>query len=178
MAEDTQPSPIVRNASLLLTQLQNAQGNPRRGDVDAIAESLRVSGQYRPIVVNTGLQTGRKHEVLAGNHTLAAARQLGWERIAVTLVDVDDVGARRIMLADNRTAELGGYDTDALVTALEAMPTLEGTGYAPLDLEKLAAGPEKHTVTFEVDARLDRKSVTTCPECGHVFTPTTRTEEA
>ena len=34
--------------------------NPRQGDTAAIAESLRVNGQYRPIVVNLGTRTGRE----------------------------------------------------------------------------------------------------------------------
>lgn len=179
MAEDTQPSiTIERTAKTALRGLTYAEGNPRRGNVDAIRESLLRNGQYRAIVVNRGTHTGRPDEILAGNHTVRAARQLGWTHLVASFVDVDDTEARRILLADNRTGDLGDYDTDALVRALQQLPDLAGTGYEPLDLERLAAGPEKHTVTFEVDARLDRKSVTTCPECGHVFTPTTRTEEA
>src|SRR5262249_21972971 len=45
--------------------------NPRRGDLAAIKRSLEVNGQYRPIVVNR-----RTGEVLAGNHTWLAAREL------------------------------------------------------------------------------------------------------
>ena len=108
--------------------------NPRRGDVDAIAASLRRNGQYRPIVVNLGTLTGRPLEVLAGNHTLAAARQLGWDRIAATTVDVDDHAAARIVAADNRTADLGDYNTDVLVGLLQELDGLEGTGYDDDDL--------------------------------------------
>ena len=60
------------------------EANPRRGDVEAVAESLRVNGQYRPIVVNR--PTG---EILAGNHTWQAAKRLGWKSIAATFVEVD-----------------------------------------------------------------------------------------
>lgn len=111
--------------------------NPRRGDVDAIAASLRRNGQYRPIVVNLGTHTGRPLEVLAGNHTLAAARQLGWDRIAATTVDVDDHQAARIVAADNRTADLGGYDDDVLLELLQELPDLEGTGYNDDNLTRL-----------------------------------------
>lgn len=83
--------------------------NPRRGDLEALKESLRLNGQYRPIVVNRGTATGREDEVLAGNHTLRAARELGWEAIAATYVDVDDEHARRIVLVDNRTNDLASY---------------------------------------------------------------------
>jgi ParB-like chromosome segregation protein Spo0J len=64
-------------------ELRTYQRNPRQCDPTAIARSLAVNGQYRPIVVNKGTYTGRPNEVLAGNHTLIAARDLGWEHIAV-----------------------------------------------------------------------------------------------
>ena len=35
-----------------ITQPRPRKGNPRRGDIDTIAESLTRNGQYRPIVVN------------------------------------------------------------------------------------------------------------------------------
>ena len=72
--------------------------NPRNGDIDAIAISLRNNGQYRPIVVNK-----RNNQILAGNHTYHAAMQLGWDSIAITYVDVDDDTAIKIMLVDNPT---------------------------------------------------------------------------
>jgi DNA modification methylase len=106
--------------------------NPRRGDVAAIRESLERNGQYRPIVVNS-----RTMEVLAGNHTLLAARELGWEEIAVTFVDADEELARRIVLVDNRTNDLAGYDEAALAELLSGMPTLEGTGYDEAALSAL-----------------------------------------
>ena len=111
------------------------QDNPRRGDLEAIKESLAVNGQYRPIVANR-----RTGEVLAGNHTLRAAEQLGWTRIAVTWVDVDDETARRIVLVDNRSNDLAGYDDALLASILEDLPDLEGTGYDQAALAELLAG--------------------------------------
>ncbi|MBK9178746.1 MAG: ParB N-terminal domain-containing protein [Acidimicrobiales bacterium] len=76
-------------------------GNPRRGDVDAVARSLATFGQRKPIVARRSDRT-----VIAGNHTLLAARQLGWPAIAVVWVDDDDVTARAYALADSRTSDL------------------------------------------------------------------------
>ena len=61
-------------------QLHTHHQNPRRGDVQAIADSLRVNGHFRPIVVNKGTHTGRPMEVLAGNHTIMAAHVGGGHR--------------------------------------------------------------------------------------------------
>ena len=126
-----------------LADLRPYHANPRRGDVAQIARSLSRTGQYRPIVVNAGTKTGRYREVLAGNHTLAAAQKLGWSHLAGSVVDVDDDTAARIVAADNRTAELGGYDDAALLALLESVAAaeqgLEGTGYSDADLLALLA---------------------------------------
>ena len=123
-----------------LDTLQPYHQNPRRGDTQAIADSLERNGQYRPIVVNKGTHTSRPNEVLAGNHTLAAAQQLGWKTIATYTIDVDEETATRIVLADNRTADLGTYDDGTLLELLEAIDhDLDGTGYTYDDLDDLRA---------------------------------------
>lgn len=111
--------------------------NPRTGDLDAIAESLSTNGQYRPIVVNRGTLTGRANEVLAGNHTLKAAKLLGWDEIAVTWLDVDSDAAAKIVIVDNRTNDLAGYDTAMLADILTELPDLAGTGYDQDQLDQL-----------------------------------------
>ena len=131
------------STSFRLSELSPYFKNPRRGHVSAIAESLSVNGQYRPIVVNLGSRTGRPLEVLAGNHTLAAARSLGWDSIAAVTVDVDEVAAARIVAADNRTADLGGYDDEvlgALLAGIRDEVGLEGTGYDDDFLDGLLDG--------------------------------------
>jgi DNA modification methylase len=122
-----------------LNELTTYHRNPRRGNVPAIAASLQTIGQYRPIVVNLGRLTGRPLEVLAGNHTLLAARHLGWDTITGATVDVDDETAARIVAADNRTADLGDYDLAQLLELLADLPDLTGTGYTDDDLAKLTA---------------------------------------
>lgn len=111
--------------------------NPRIGDPKKIAESLQVNGQYRALAVNRGTHTGRPNEVLAGNHTLLAARDLGWGEVGITWVDVDDDQAARIVLADNRTADVASYEDRLLAELLGELPDLDGTGYDPGDLDDL-----------------------------------------
>jgi DNA methylase/ParB-like nuclease domain len=107
--------------------------NPRRGDVAAIKASLVANHQFQPVIVNR-----RTGEVLAGNHRVLAARELGWKEIAVCFVDVSDERALRIMLADNRTSDLAGYDAEALIALLsEVDGDLVGTGYSRGDVDAL-----------------------------------------
>lgn len=123
--------------------------NPRVGNVDVIKGSLRAHGQYKPILVNKGTHTDRPMEVLAGNHTLKAIRDLAeeypederWQEVDVWEIDVDDDRAARIVVADNRTSELGSSDDETLFALLdqlnESEKGLEGTAYEEYDLSAL-----------------------------------------
>lgn len=66
--------PNLKVETFKISDLSTYHKNPRRGDVDAIAESLKARGQYRPIVVNIGTHASHDYEILAGNHTYLAAR--------------------------------------------------------------------------------------------------------
>ncbi|HEV2773894.1 MAG TPA: DNA modification methylase [Thermoleophilaceae bacterium] len=106
--------------------------NPRRGDLEAVKNSLRHHGQYRPIVAN-----GRTGEVLAGNHVLRAARELGFSEIAATFVDLSEEEALKLVLVDNRTSDLAGYDDELLIELLEGLGDLSGTGFDEAALDDL-----------------------------------------
>lgn len=115
-----------------VSSLEPYPGNARRGDVDAIAKSLEVNGQFQPIIYQLSTQY-----VLVGNHTLQAARQLRWAEIQAAPVDVDDDQARKIVLAANRTADLATYDLDALTALLRDVDDLTGTGFTNDDVTDL-----------------------------------------
>lgn len=129
--------------------LKTHPDNARRGNVEAIATSLRVNHQFSPIVVQAST-----NYVLSGNHTLMAARELEWPEIDVVFVDVDDHHAHRIMLAANRTADLGTYDDDALAALLQSLDgDLEGTGYTDEDLAAILGDEqEQNPDDTDVDA--------------------------
>lgn len=137
------PHGIGETATIPLPELHTHHQNPRRGDIDTIATSLTTNGQFRPIVVNRGTHTGRPMEVLAGNHTLLAARRLAeggdtrFTHLDCYVIDVDDDAATRIVLADNRTADLGSYDDAVLLDLLDGLEDNSGTGYADEDVEML-----------------------------------------
>jgi hypothetical protein len=138
--------------------------NPRRGDVARIAESLRRHGQYRPVVVNA-----RTQEVLAGNHTLAAAVELGWDEIAATFVDVDADTAARIVLVDNRSNDVAGYDDRALADLLADLgDDLGGTGYDRVTLDTLLASLVDPTSPDDFpDPEDGMETDFQCPQCGY-----------
>ena len=131
-------------ATVPINSLEGYPTNPRRGDIDAIAQSLKAHGQYRPIVVQHGT-----NYILAGNHTYKAAKKLGWKKIKITYIEVDEQTARKIVLADNRLTDLAGYNEPLLKSLLQALPELEGTGFTQSEvdtLDRLTSGEEKSSM--------------------------------
>jgi site-specific DNA-methyltransferase (adenine-specific) len=132
----TSTATYVRTADIPLDELTPFPGNAKRGDVDTIRKSLRRNGQYRSLVVRE-IPNGPLI-VLAGNHTMQALTAEGHQTARCEIVLCDDDTARRINLADNRTAELGEYDNDALAELLSYLDgDYDGTGYTDDDVNAL-----------------------------------------
>lgn len=131
---------FVEQREMPLSELRKHPDNPNRGEVNAIAESLEQFGQYRSIVA---LQDGT---ILAGHHVFQAAKNLKLDKIRVDVIDADPQTAKKIMLADNRLAELGiGPDLDMLFKDLDELDDLLGTGFDDQflkDLEAAISGPQ------------------------------------
>jgi len=164
---------IINEETVLtdIRQLKPHPKNPNKNNTDLIAESIHENGFYGTIIA----QRSSGH-ILVGHHRLQAAEQLGAKEVPVTWVDVDNARALKIMLADNRTAELAHRDDEKLAELLSELQLdsgLEGTGYINADLDALIAGmtvPDFQP-SEEPPPRLDEKKKVTCPECNAIFTP-------
>lgn len=111
--------------------------NHRQGDVGAIHESIEANGFYGAVLVQRGTNF-----ILAGNHRRKALAQRGAETVPVIWLDVDEQQARRILLADNKTADMADWDYSGLVRTLQDLHSeggLAGTGFAPEELDELLA---------------------------------------
>jgi len=112
--------------------------NARKGVVSSIAESIDHNGFFGTIVAQRS--TGH---ILVGNHRYLAAKERKMDSVPVMWVDVDDDHAIKILLADNRTNDLSGYDDKALTELLAEVSNsagLEGTGYTEADLDAMITG--------------------------------------
>ena len=130
-------APQLRSLVVPIDSVELHPRNPRQGDVAAVAASLARFGLQKPVVVQRS--TGY---VVAGNHVLRAALSLGWTEIAANVEDLDDAEAIAFMLADNRTADLGGYDDTMLAAILaeqQEVDNLAATGYDADDVAALLA---------------------------------------
>lgn len=124
----------------LVSDPSNARSHSRR-NLDAIKGSLAVYGQRRPLVVNRN-----GNVVEAGNGTLAAAIELGWELIDVVYFDDDPATAMGFAIADNRTAELAEWHEDNLALTLAALKDagepIDYLGWSENELDGLLSAPD------------------------------------
>lgn len=149
-----------------ISDLLEDPANARKHDAKnlrAIKGSLKRFGQQKPLVVDA------KGIVIAGNGTLAAARELGWDTIDVVRTTLAGAEAIAYAIADNRAGELAGWDDDVLGKALAALDAdgwdLPDMGWDDGDWTKpgAAAGTDGLTdpdeVPDEVPARSKRGDV-------------------
>ena len=113
----------------------NLRRHPTR-NLAAIVDSLKRFGQQRPILVDAaGI-------VRAGNGTLMAAKQLGYKEIEIIRSELKGSEATAYAIADNRTAELAEWETDALAQTLSALQMedeelFEATGFDAKELDAM-----------------------------------------
>lgn len=139
--------------------------NARKHDaknLDAIAGSLKLFGQRKPIVVTPD------NVVVAGNGTLQAAKNLGWTEIAIARTPRGWTWEqiKAFALADNRTAELAEWDAEVLK---DQMLELDAVGWdiAEFGFEPLhpPLNPD-FKPTDEEQPRLDQRIPIICPNCA------------
>lgn len=120
-------------ASADLTELRDHPDNPRRGDDGAVASSVDTNGFYGAIIAQVSTKT-----VLAGHTRRRVLLNGGFKHGPVIWVDCDDDTATRILVGDNRTAELAFWDGEQLLDVLQKLNDgdngLAGVGFGMDDL--------------------------------------------
>lgn len=175
-APDPAPPPM-EVVALPVDGLHQDPANARRHgerNLDSIKAALVKFGQQKPIVVNAD------DVVIAGNGTLLAARALGWETLACVRTGLGRTDQAGYAIADNRTAELAEWDETALAATLRSLQSedldLAAVGYTAAEVDGLcdrlgdAIVPDFGPSGPDDQGRLDEKSKTECPSCGHRFT--------
>ena len=143
--------PLAEPLERLTVDPQNARTHDA-ANVAAIAASLKQFGQLQPVVVNR-----ENHQIIAGNGRFLAARdKLGWSHLAVVWVEHDPSAQRGYSVADNRTAELAGWDDDLLEAQLALIEEDSPDLYDELLLDELRLGDEEEADEDGPSAELDR----------------------
>lgn len=128
---------------------RNARTHSKR-QIEQIAESIRAFGFVSPIVAD------REGELIAGHGRLAAAKHIGLEQVPVVRLEhLSDAQKRALRLADNKLAELAGWDDKLLRLEfkdlfefdlkLDLNFDLGITGFASAEIDKLVGDGENAT---------------------------------
>lgn len=130
--------------TLPVSALEPYARNPRthtKKQIRQIARSIETFGWTNPILIDG---SGR---VIAGHGRLEAAKRLGIERVpTIRLADMSEAQIRAYVIADNRLAELAGWDDELLAIELHALTEIdldfevEITGFATAEIDSLIAG--------------------------------------
>lgn len=136
--------------TLAIADLTPDPKNARQHDANnlkAIEGSLSQFGQRKPIVITEA------NVIVAGNGTVTAAKNLGWQTIEAVRVPADwsEDQVKAFALADNRTAELATWSPEVLAAQLVE---LESAGF-----EIAEFGFEKIEATIEGDAVAEGETI-------------------
>lgn len=155
-----------------LSKLVKWPRNPKTHNQGALLESMARFGFTNPLIVDEG--TGKliaghgRLEALQASHAEGAeppdrivAKGRQWLVPVLRGISFrDEKEAEAYLLADNRQAEIGGWDEAALQAVLNDLDNYEGIGFSPRDLDQLLAGAD-----FDPDDIVEA----TKPEGGDAF---------
>lgn len=135
---------------------KNARKHPQK-NLDQIKFSLENYGQQKPIVIDAD------NTVRAGNGTLMAAKDLGWDKIACVRSELTGSNLAAYALVDNRSTETSEWDMVQLPETLKILfedgINLEALGFSQSDLAE----------ALEEDKPKSDPKTKTCPHCGEIL---------
>lgn len=130
--------PSVPDFSLAISymspsELTEYRNNPRAHSPDQIqkiAESMKAFGFISPVIIDA------EGELIAGHGRLAAAKLLGLKRIPTVHLDhLSKAQKKALRIADNRLAELAGWDEDLLAIEFSSLIETERDSDLNFELE-------------------------------------------
>ena len=156
LANSFAPGVETRAVGELKVNPRNARTHGPK-QVQQIAASIREFGFIVPIVID------EDGVVLAGHGRLQAAQLLGLAAVpTIQIKDLTPERKRAFMLADNRVAELAGWDEGLLTIELKELSSLdidfdfEVTGFNTADLDRLETPAPAKLSKQEVVPELER----------------------
>lgn len=173
----------LRPLAELLPYARNARQHSEEQIVQ-IAASILEFGFAAPVLADSlGIVAGHGR-VLAARRLVEAGHELrlpGGMLLPEGCVPVVDCSGwseaqrRAYVLVDNRIAEASSWDHELLATELKELSALafdmSTTGFTAEELADLLGTANFEPGTADGQSALDQGRKCTCPECGHVFTP-------
>lgn len=183
------PKPKNENQIVFVeaSQLKQHPDNPRKGNIAILVESIKENGFYGALIV----QRSTNH-IIAGNHRFQALQECKIDPVPVIYIDCTDKQAKKMMLVDNRSNDVAGYNTNKLLELVSEFSNdndLFGTGFTEDDLNNLIdslttnyepnVAPETShrevtdqdvaNTKMDVDGENKAMVKVLCPHCGEEF---------
>ena len=148
-----------------LTELKPYEKNPRRNDaaVDYVAKSIDEFGFRVPIVID------KNNVIIAGHTRYKAAEKLNLDTVpCVVADDLTDKQIKAYRLADNKVAEMAGWDYNLLGDELDELSdfNMQDFGFIPteeIDIDSFFEDAEPK------EQKLEEEKEIKCPHCGMYF---------
>jgi DNA modification methylase len=137
----------------LLPYAGNARKHSSR-QLNQLVASLREFGFVNPVLVDAN------NMIIAGHGRVSAAKKLGLTQVPTLRIDhLSEAQKKAYIIADNRLAELAGWDNDLLKLELKELISLdfnvELSGFLTGEADILIDGPESKTKADPADVLPD-----------------------
>jgi DNA modification methylase len=134
------PSPPLRNHNVEHVSVGDLKPYPRNARTHSkkhkrqIAESIRRFGFTNPLLIDDA------NQIIAGHGRLEAAKILGWSTVPTLRIShLSDEEKRAYVLADNKLAEVAGWDPEILAIELQGLIDIdfdiELTGFETAEID-------------------------------------------
>jgi len=147
---------------LKIADLKPHERNPRthtKKQIRQIADSISRFGFTNPVLVD---EAGR---IISGHGRVEAARLLRMEQVPVRrTADLGEAERRAYIIADNRLAELAGWDSELLALEIGSILELEPDfavdviGFDPAEIEALLNSSDNGGVAAEEPVEVDTRA--------------------
>jgi DNA modification methylase len=131
--------------------------------VRQLARAIEEFGFTAPLIVD------ERDELLAGHARLAAAKQLGLKTVpAIRITDMTPEQKRAYVIADNRLAELAGWDKQILADELEFLSSgdlnfdVEVTGFDTAEIDRILTINHEPPADDDEELELPERGVPVC----------------
>ena len=155
-----QLSIVYRLVNDLKPHPHNARTHSKK-QIKFIAKSIRKFGFLNPVLID------KDGNIIAGHGRVRAAKLLGMDPVpTICIEDLTDDEIRAYILADNKLAELAGWDRETLAIELQYLCTLEDvfdiavTGFEVTEIDQILGDVAKAADPDDDDFSTDKQGPT------------------
>lgn len=151
-----------------IDQINPAKYNPRKDlqpsdkEYQKLKQSILEFGYVDPLVWNE-----RNGVLISGHQRLKILKELGYQEVQVSVVNLDEQREKALNLAMNKIS--GEFDQELLTSLLEELDddVLSLTGFEEKEIEKLLGQQESPQIMEELQDIEETGFDYECPRCGH-----------